>query len=87
MLISDNQNSSQITTCLKAAPHFLLQEAEAARIIEGQIRCIEENWSMVCDEADLSEIDRNLMWRNQILNPFVFEGLEGGALKELARYS
>ena len=87
MLISDNQNSSQITTCLKAAPHFLLQKAEAARIIEGQIRCIEENWSMVCDEADLSEIDRNLMWRNQILNPFVFEGLEGGALKELARYS
>jgi len=88
MLISDNQNSSQITTCLKAAPHFLLHEAEAVRIIEGQIRCIEENWSMVCDEADLSEIDRNLMWRNQVLNPFAFENLEGCSLKELAkRYS
>lgn len=85
MLISDGQNSSQITTCLKAAPHFLLHEAEAVRIIEGHIRCIEENWSKVCEEADLSEIDRNMMWRNQVLNPFAFEGLEGGSLKGLAK--
>lgn len=85
MLISDGQNSSQITTCLKAAPHFLLHDAEAVRIIEGHIRCIEENWSKVCEEADLSEIDRNLMWRNQVLNPFAFEGLEGGSLEGLAK--
>lgn len=85
MLISDGQNSSQITTCLRAAPHFLLHEAEAVRIIEGHIRCIEENWSKVCEEADLSEIDRNLMWRNQVLNPFAFEGLMGGPLEVIAK--
>lgn len=85
MLISNGQNSSQITTCLKAAPHFLLHEVEAVRIIEGHIHCIEENWSKVCEEADLSEIDRNLMWRNQVLNPFAFEGLEGSSLDGLAK--
>lgn len=85
MLISDGKNSSQITTCLRASPHFLLHEAEAVRIIEGHIRCIEENWSKVCEEADLSEIDRNLMWRNQVLNPFAFEGLEGGPFEGLAK--
>jgi serine/threonine-protein kinase HipA len=28
----------------------------------------------VCREADLSEVDRNVLWRRQFLNPFAFEG-------------
>jgi serine/threonine-protein kinase HipA len=84
MRIAGTDNSSRIVTCLEAAPHFLLNEGEAIRIVEEQIDCIEKNWSEVCDEADLSEVDRNLLWRNQVLNPFVFEGLEGGPLSELA---
>jgi serine/threonine-protein kinase HipA len=83
MLVADADNSSKIVTCLKAAPHFLLQEEEAVRIVEGQIECIEENWSEVCDEAALAEVDRNLLWRNQVFNPFAFEGLEDGPLNKL----
>lgn len=79
MRITGADNSSRIVTCLKAAPHFLLREAEAVRIVEGQINCIEENWTRVCDEAALSEVDRNLLWRNQVLNPFASEGLGGGS--------
>lgn len=41
------------------------------------------HWSIVCDEASLSEVDRNLLWGNQILNPYVFEGLKPGSLRDL----
>lgn len=80
MLISGVKNSSQIMTCLEAAPHFLLQEKEAVHIIEKQIHCIETNWTAICDEADLNQVDRALMWRNQVLNPFAFEGMRDSTL-------
>ncbi len=79
MLIKGNDRSSRIATCIEAAPQFLLSGEEAVHIIEKQISCIEQNWSIVCDEASLSEVDRNLLWGNQILNPYVFEGLESGS--------
>ncbi|HBA88409.1 MAG TPA: phosphatidylinositol kinase [Geobacter sp.] len=84
MRIAGPDNSSRIVTCLNAAPHFLLQEAEAVRIVERVISAIEEHWTMVCAEAALSEVDRNLLWRNQVLNPFAFEGLGNGPLNVLA---
>lgn len=84
MWIAGPDNSSRIVTCLKAAPHFLLHEGEAVVIVERQIDCIEDNWLEVCDEATLSEVDRNLLWRNQVFNPFAFEGLDDGPLAVLA---
>jgi serine/threonine-protein kinase HipA len=74
MLITDDDRSSRITTCVAAAPQFLLSAEEAIDIIEKQIICIKQNWSTVCEEAALSEVDRNLLWGNQIMNPYVFEG-------------
>ncbi|SJZ43029.1 serine/threonine-protein kinase HipA [Trichlorobacter thiogenes] len=85
MLVMGDDRSSRITTCIAAAPQFLLTEDEAVNIIAKQIQCIEQNWATVCDDASLSEVDRNLLWGNQILNPYVFEGLEPGPLKDLAR--
>lgn len=85
MLLTRDDRSSRITTCIAAAPQFLLSEEGAVDIIAKQITCIEQNWSTICDDASLSEVDRNLMWGNQILNPYVFEGLEPGPLKDLAR--
>jgi serine/threonine-protein kinase HipA len=84
MLVMGDDRSSRITTCIAAAPQFLLTEEAAIDIIAKQITCIEQNWPTVCDEASLSEVDRNLLWRNQILNPYVFEGLQPGPLKDLA---
>jgi serine/threonine-protein kinase HipA len=85
MLITDNDRSSRLATCIEAAPQFLLAKDEALQIVEGQIVSIIKNWSSVCDEATLSEVDRNLLWRNQFLNPFVFEGLEAGPLSDLGK--
>lgn len=75
MLISGNNNLSQLKTCLDAAHHFLLSESDARQIFEKQKWMIEEHWKMICDEAELSQVDRKLLWRRQFLNPFSFQGL------------
>jgi serine/threonine-protein kinase HipA len=85
MLVSDDDRSSRLATCLAAASQFLLSEETAAEIIVRQVECIEQNWSTVCEEASLSEVDQNLLWGNQILNPYAFEELESGLLKDLPR--
>jgi len=73
MLISGDNNLSKLKSCLAAAPQFLLSESEAKAIVEKQHEAIEANWDNVCDEANLSEIDRKLFWKRQFLNPSVFE--------------
>jgi serine/threonine-protein kinase HipA len=85
MLIKGDDCSGRLATCLAAAPQFLLTEEKAIEIIVKQVECIEQHWSVVCEEASLSEVDQNLLWRNQILNPYAFEELESGPLKDLAR--
>ncbi len=73
MLITGNNRMSRIETCLAAASQFLLSREEGTAIAEQQKRTIEENWKSVCDEAELSGIDRNLLWGRQFLNPYVFQ--------------
>lgn len=70
MLILGNNNASQLNTCLAAAQNFLLSKDEAYDIFEHQKLVIETNWQSVCDEAELSEVDRRLFWKRQFLNPF-----------------
>jgi len=76
MLISGENRMSKLTTCLDAAHNFLLSREEAREIIEHQITVIKTNWTVVCDEANLSKTDRTLFWKRQFLNPFAFEGLD-----------
>jgi serine/threonine-protein kinase HipA len=85
MLVKGDDRSSRIATCLAAAPQFLLSEESAVEIIVKQVEGIEQNWLTICEEASLNEVDRNLLWGNQILNPYVFEGLASGPLRDLAR--
>lgn len=74
MLIVGEERASQISVCLKAAPCFLVSNDEAIAIARHQITTIQKRWVPVCNEANLSEVDRNLFWRRQFLNPFAFEG-------------
>jgi serine/threonine-protein kinase HipA len=74
MLILGQDRHSQIALCLKAAPSFLLDEAEATAIAVQQIETIKQRWSSICDEAALGQVDRNLFWRRQFLNPYAFIG-------------
>ena len=70
MLISENNNLSQLKTCLDTAYNFFVSENEALAIIETQILAIEENWDSVCNEAQLSQVDKKLLWGRQFLNPY-----------------
>ncbi|APA85185.1 type II toxin-antitoxin system HipA family toxin [Paraburkholderia sprentiae WSM5005] len=74
MLVVGDDRFSRIDTCLRAAPFFLLSRDEAVAIARQQIEVILAHWDAVCTDAQLSEIDRGLMWRRQFLNPFAFEG-------------
>lgn len=80
MLISGNNHTSKITTCLAVSAKFLLSKQDAYEIINNQIDTIKTNWISVCDEANLSQIDRALLYGRQFLNPYVFEGVGGGVL-------
>ena len=73
MLICGNKNLSKISNCLEAAHNFLLSLNEAEAIIDRHREVIETRWTEVCDEVELSEIERNLFWKRQFLNPFAFE--------------
>lgn len=73
MLITGNNNLSQLKTCLETAPNFLLSE-DKARVIFGKLTAvIKQHWASVCEEAELSEVDMNLLWRRQFLNPYSIE--------------
>ena len=79
MLISGENRMSRISSCLEAAHHFLLSREAALSIVVHQVSVIGENWSLVCEEAKLSETDRTLFWGRQFLNPFAFDDLESDA--------
>lgn len=84
MLIAGNERWSRIVLCLDAAPLFLLSRQDAMALAEHQIIVIRDRWAAICAEADLSEVDRNLLWRRQFLNPFAFEGAPPSLLALLA---
>jgi len=74
MLIHGNQRLSRLALCLDAAPNFLLSRDEAMAFAASQIAAVREHWDAVCEEATLTAVDKQLLWRRQFLNPFAFEG-------------
>lgn len=73
MLITGENRMSKLAVCLKAAPHFRLNNTIAVELIEQQLAAIHDYWPTVCDEAALSEVERSVLWRRQLLNPFIFQ--------------
>jgi len=76
MQIHGRERRSQLSLCLRAANKFLLTEERALAIMEQQIAVIKSNWEPVCDQAELNDVGRRLLWRRQFLNDLAFEGLE-----------
>ncbi|MEX2365275.1 MAG: HipA domain-containing protein, partial [Pseudohongiellaceae bacterium] len=70
MLIVDNNNLSQLKSCLEAANNFLLSGEDARAIFVHLTEIIEQNWQAVCEEAELSDVDKSLFWERQFLNPW-----------------
>jgi serine/threonine-protein kinase HipA len=74
MLIYGSDRRSQLSACIAAAHIFLLGREAAIDVVNTQVRLIEQEWSATCDEAHLSQVERNYFWRRQFLNPFAFYG-------------
>lgn len=69
MLISGDDRMSCIMSVVNAAASFQLSREQALAIARAQIEEIMKRYGEVCDEAGLSEVDRDLLWRRQLLNP------------------
>ena len=74
MLIVGDNRMSTLAACLEAAPNFQLSEKAAKDIIHRQIGAIRDGWDDICEEADLTEVERNLFGQRIFLNDFIFEG-------------
>lgn len=86
MLIKGEARASTLATCLAAAPDYHLKETEAAALIEQQITTIAETWQAICDDAQLSPVDRTLFAGRQFLNSYALENLTGHkALQDVYR--
>jgi serine/threonine-protein kinase HipA len=42
----------------------------AVEMIDRIETAIRENWEKICEEAELSPVDKNFLWGRQFLNPF-----------------
>jgi serine/threonine-protein kinase HipA len=73
MLIAGEDRRSRITSCVAAAHHFQLTEAEALKISRHQVDTIGAHWSEVAAEARLNRTDRKLLATRQFLNPYALE--------------
>jgi serine/threonine-protein kinase HipA len=73
MLIFGDNNLSQLKTCLKTAHNFLLSKEEARETFDNLTAAIEHHWDAVCEDAELNEVDKKLLWRRQFLNPYSIE--------------
>ena len=69
-------NLSTLVNILSVADKFLLTQTAAKDLIKSQISVIQEHWISICDEADLSIIERKKLWGNVVFNPFCFYGWE-----------
>ncbi|SEM10366.1 type II toxin-antitoxin system HipA family toxin [Halomonas daqiaonensis] len=74
MLLYGLERRSQLVHCLAAADQLGLSHAHAREIIDHQLATIRDHWDAVCDEADLTPVDRDFLWSRQFLNPFALEG-------------
>jgi serine/threonine-protein kinase HipA len=74
MLIMGTNNMSRLEVCVSAASRFLLSTEEARAIIVRLIASIQTNWDAVCDEAQLSQVDKAMLKERQFLNPYAFSG-------------
>jgi serine/threonine-protein kinase HipA len=81
MLVHGEDKRSLLESCRLSASNFLLSDRDARHLIKDQVGMITQLWGAICDEAELSEVDRGYLWRRQFLNDYAFEGYVDGTLR------
>lgn len=57
-----------------AAGIYHLTLEQATDIVDQQVAVIRDEWSSVCEMAELPTVERNRLWGRQFLNPFALNG-------------
>ena len=71
--ITRNQDrASQLRLCRQVATEFQLRRAEAEQVIEAVVSTIHQDWDEVCDQARLTQAERDTLWQREFLNPYIF---------------
>ncbi len=71
MLTSDGQRASQLRVARVAAQDFSLSPREADDIVDLVVDTTRRSWSEVCDEAQLTQLDRDQLMGRAILNDYI----------------
>jgi serine/threonine-protein kinase HipA len=66
------ERSSQLATCLAACDVYLLDTSQAQSIIDAQIDVVQTQWHDAADTARLTQLERQQLFRREILNEFAF---------------
>lgn len=69
--------ASQLRVCRDAAAIYQLEVRDATAIIEAMVTVVRDQWSEAADAARLTQLERAQLWKNQILNPFIFYDWSG----------
>lgn len=70
MAYGENLRKSRLSDLVLASRYYLLDRKHAQEIIDDQIQTINSEWKDTCDEAELTEFERNSFWGNQFLNDY-----------------
>jgi len=66
-------NLSKLTNVLSICNKFQISPQVARDDMEAMIATVKENWSSVCDEAELNKYEKTKLWGKSILNPFCLQ--------------
>jgi len=64
---------ARLELLIDAAPLYLLDRNQGRAIIDSLETTIREQWSDVCDAAELTTVQRERFWNRQFLNQHAFE--------------
>jgi serine/threonine-protein kinase HipA len=67
-------NFSTLVNIQSISEHFQITKKNASELINYMIDTVENHWAAVCEEANLSVVERSRLWKNSIFNPFCFRG-------------
>jgi serine/threonine-protein kinase HipA len=71
---ADGYRLSQVAGTIDRSSTYHLDRVEATNIVQHQIGVIEDNWDEVCEQAQLTEVDKELFRRSAVLHPYALEG-------------
>lgn len=67
-------NLSTLENALSICESFQLSDQNARELIEAMVSKIENHWQGVIQEAELSKVEQERLWKKIIFNPFCFQG-------------